>query len=282
MRNAHCALVSDRIFAQTDVFAEDATALNSAEQDPMGVLFAAVTLARYVLTEEVLQRSAAAVAGVGLDENVRVVLAGVLFFCYKIRSEAFFGCRDMRVRVLSYFLTPAELRCYLHESALLAIDTVEAQILSLVPILEVIDRNPFTGFEFAVYEQHTEGAITRSEMWLVLGVGYFYFHAAACATKTSLLEELGLDLDAEDIGRAIALVGLSSVDIVRGDAPRVSNCYGAAAARAAARLVINACELESSPSLRVGAYDCSSHPVCAMVAPSALRSLSRVYERVLF
>ena len=283
LRDAYELLVKKGIFMLSDILEKGAcqygAPLSSAELDPMGVLHSAITLARYVLTQKALQKS----GGKKLDERVRVALAGILFMSYKLRSESNFGTLNVRNSVLATFLTKTELESYNAScggyGAERAMNNVEQQLLVFVPLWEVIDNNPFTGNEFAVYEMFEEQLISEHEMYLMLGSAFFYYYCAACCTSSSLLEELGANLTAEDIGRAIALLGLSTIEIMRGGSPREirnSNLYGSEVSRAAARLVTNACEIESRMSVRTGAY-AGRGAVSAMVSRHNLFAIREAF-----
>lgn len=247
------------------------------EQDPMGVLTSLVTLVRWMLSEEILDQN-------NLNFSVRGMLTTALVLVYKLRSEDNFLRRQRAlITVLTHFLTPSEFEISNYAQIEDELERFESEIVLRYPLWTLVDCSPYTGFEFETWRQCEAGHISSREASLVMGSGYFHYHAAASNPMCDTLETMGTKLTSDQIGQALALVGVTTVWLLRRPDPRVPGWYSDAVVDAAYQFVATSCTRSADLGVRTGAYADTQHVVFPMVAPETLRrllvSLSRAKMR---
>jgi len=236
-------------------------------QDGYGALGAAVTVARYLLHENMMSEH-------GLDINTRVLLATILFMCFKLKSEISYRHGDgAQLAVVAHFLTPEELppasRFMLGD----VVDTrqtfadamwrLEGEILRSQPVFELVDNNTSVGTELALTDMLAASLLTRRQACIILASANFFLNASVMNPKIDLLEDLGRELTAPRIGMAVALIGATAL---LDDVPRAFADYPLLVA--ASRFVKNASDL--GDEVRDGAYLDSRSPTWAVVGKNVL------------
>lgn len=303
MRDVYVYLVRHRIFVCSDIL-ESPEPLDRAELDPMGVLFSAQTIARNVLTDELLGEHA-------LDVQIREVLAAILLMAYKLRSESNYhsryGAHSIATIVMSQFMVPAELPIRNYEAVRDHMKYIEMELLMKTPVFRLVDETPHAACEWHIYEhyraqvdefekQHATEldagevqarcelrdmvAACHSESLLALSGAYFFYHAALIA-DTDMLEEMGQWATSETMGAAIAHLCLKAIHLLKQPGLcRPLPFVGKQVERAAGCFLRNAMRLSArnAKGLRADALANGLHPCQQIVGSKSLSRLMVVYK----
>lgn len=300
LRDVYVHLVRNGLFLPGDCYTPGA--LNCPSMDPMGVLFSAQTIARNVLTEELLTENK-------LNVQMRELLATILLMVYKVRSESQWryvsSDGGISVCVMSQFMQK-------HELPLRNVDVVrehmmhiEMQLLTKVPLFRLIDETPHCACEWYISEHYADilriyrnthrlelerGDVQaradlrdledscHRETMLALTGAYFFYHAA-CTSGTDMLEEMGQWATASTMGKALGYICVKAIWLLKAEAasPRPVKDK---VSRAAALFVSNAHRLsvQRVSTLRVHAYFNGAHPCQQIVGPHSLARLMTAFN----
>ena len=278
LNRSYTDLVRRRFISQHDVDEQCSPSARLAFQhplqDPSGTLTAAVTMARYLIREDLLDKQ-------GMNINVRTLLATCLFLCHKLKMEAQFREGTYaQITVLSQFLNDDETPYFGwkkdHHSRRQYQATMwrlEGEILNTQPVYELVDNNPFVGCEVALKDmlEATPPLMTRRQACIALSSVNYFMNAAAINPELDLMEELGRNMTAAEIGASLAVIGYVAQ---MGRVP-----YTMADRRilfAASKLACNALWL--GERAYVGVYRESSAPVWNIVGKGALLKSIRILE----
>ena len=303
MRDVYVYLVRHRIFACSDIL-ESPEPLDRAELDPMGVLFSAQTIARNVLTDELLHEHA-------LDVQIREVLATILLMVYKLRSESNYhsryGAHSITSIVMSQFMVPAELPIRNYDAVRDHMMHIEMELILKTPIFRLVDETPHAACEWCIYrhyrlqvtefeERHAAEldagdvqarcelrdmvATCHSESLLALSGAYFFYHAALIADN-DMLEEMGQWATSETMGEAIAHLCLKAIHLLKQPGLcRPLPAVGKQVERAAGAFLMNALRMSTrnAKGLRADALGNGLHPCQQIVGSKALSRLMSLYK----
>jgi hypothetical protein len=299
MRDVYVRLVHCRVFCGTDI-RENMMSLDCASLDPMGVLFSAQTLLRYVLSEDLLAKH-------GLDLSVREVMATALLLSYKLRSESHWhtGC-CISSYVMGQFMRSSELPMHSDATVRQRVEHLEMELINCTPLHRVIEETPHCAFEWTLYRHYeelkseyqrahvdalAEGKLEaraglrdlesdcRRKMMLALSSGYFFYHAACLCTEHEFLEELADQADSETMGKALAHISLMAIALLKRDGAHPEP-VSLMIARVAAAFVKNAADLSTQKvaGVRENAYQRAGHPCQQLVGSRALARLQSVFK----
>ncbi len=288
LRDVYVHLAKHNVFEITDIL-EAPAPLNCASLDPIGVLFSAQTIARNVLTEELLSGHS------GLP--IRELLATILLMCYKVRTEARWDSKHLKdgitVCVMHQFLNDDEFKVQNAAAVRKNMLGLEAQLLENVPIFRLIDETPHAACEWHIYDHYDRlqkafrashsnevecsdnDTRCHADMMLALSGAYFYYHAA-CLSGTDMLEEMGQFATSDTLGQALAHICLRGIWLIRPWTAELSPqppCI--AVTRMAVAFVSNAARLSAQrvEGLRKGEQLNPNHPCQQLISQDALARL---------
>jgi len=216
MHTAFCTLVRQGTFMWTDIDEGQASGrisvgrmiMCSPEQDPMGVLAAALHIMRYALTDAYLELNA-------LSRSVRYRLAAILMVAYKLKSDGWWSPRALlSMGLIECFLCPTDVGPWevdreereRHEQLLHAEEA--ALVASALPLHALVEDNVHSAAELALARLITGGQIHAPHATLALSTVHFYLASAMQNGERDVLEVLGVDRTTDQLGSALALLGV--------------------------------------------------------------------------
>lgn len=300
LRDVYVHLVRTGLFLPGDCHAPGA--LNCPSMDPMGVLFSAQTIARNVVTEELLTENK-------LNVRMRELLATILLMVYKVRSESQWRCVSseggISACVMSQFMRKHELPLRNVDVVREHVMYIEMQLLTKVPLFRLIDETPHCACEWYISEHYSQvvriyrntyrlelergdlqnradlrdlEASCHQETMLALSGAYFFYHAA-CTSGNDMLEEMGQWATASTMGKALGYICVKAIWLLKADSP-LPLAVKDKVVRAAALFVSNAhcMSMQKASTLRVHAYLSGGHPCQQIVGPHSLARLMKAFN----
>ena len=284
MRRVYGNLVrhADTGWCATDIeeFCDIDNVVRTAEQDVIGVLSAANTVMRYVLTDAFLEEH-------GLGAHTRQHLAVILLAVYKTKVEDQWrpgSC--MCMEVLDRFLFPNDRvdwrnNAYAHALQLETMWTMEAVLVTEHPFGRLVYGCVHACFEAALGQLLSASVISSDQAVLGLGFVEFYLNATNQNPKRDVLEELGRSRTADELGAALAylvLVALRLHDGIFDSASDLSATIGVwthdhDALRGAALELVRNAEKVVKTFKREGVYASPETRACAYASPLMITML---------
>lgn len=225
MLDAYCVLVRDPATSWSATDMPEGAARNSPdfcdvivrspEQDALGVLAAANSVARYVLDDDYLIAH-------NLDMHTRYYLATILFAVYKVKTgDNWRSGACMTMLVLEQFLHGWELGPWrsdiatqrMHEAHMW---DIEGELVFGTPFYAVTDNGVHGAFEVALAQLMAVGALTERQGVIGIGIVHFYLHAVHINARRDLLEEMVLSRSIAELGAAFAYIVLVSARLYNG------------------------------------------------------------------
>ncbi len=280
IHQAYCALVRDGTFMWTDIdegqsagrIAVQRMIMCSPEQDAMGVLSGALHIMRYVLSDSYLEKEL-------LSRSVRYRLAAILMIAYKLKSDGWWSpTAPLAMSLVARFLLPPDLGPWAMNAAVRANhedrlhEEEGAMLVSAAQLHTLVEGSVYSAAELALTHLLRANLVHPPHAVLALGTVYFYVGAAMQNEENDVLEQLGATRTTEELGAALALLGVLAQTLKDADDQCRRNTIAhdveliveytlqqkqGPVASASARLAENA--LFISKRMREGAYgDCST------------------------
>ena len=278
----------DTLWCATDIeeFCDADNVVRTPEQDVVGVLSAANTVMRYVLTDTFLEEY-------GLGAHTRKHLAVILLAVYKTKVEDQWrpgSC--MCMEVLERFLSPNDRVDWRNNADALALQletmwTMEAILITEHPFGRLVYGCVHARFEVALGQLLSARVISSDQAVLGLGFVEFYLNATNQNPKRDLLEELGRSRTTDELGAALAylvLVALRLHDGVFDSASDLSATtgvwpYNHGALRGAALELVRNAEKVVKTFKREGVYASPETRACAYASPLMITMLKTALSK---
>lgn len=218
MRRVYIDFVLAGTFMDSDVDDSKKGLLMSPEEDPMGVVAAAISIMRSLYSGDSAKDVHCKEKFMQLELCARHYMAAALYIAYKAKSEDTWKGGIMSRAIFSRFVTREEYPTAFSRVGITAtLVRAEYSLLNALPVFSLIDGNIQSAVEsqLDVMMQTSETGeaplVTETASFAVLACFGYYYHVVTCVTDTELVEELCAEHGIGVVAMAFVEIGLASM-----------------------------------------------------------------------